>query len=169
MQSLDRDDLDWLAFRYVSNEMTGAEIESFEQRLADDQSAREAVARAVDVSQAVSATRNDVIPIPSDHSPLTNLRSPVRRVRQIRWIAAAAASLAAGVLLYHTFRGSSDLSSLAKVWAKHFRQEAIDMPDAGLLADSEDAMAIDEDDDLTVPAWMIEAVGASDSDKWEDS
>ena len=159
MQSFETDDLDWLAFRYISNEMTGAEAESFEQRLADDQSAREAVARAVDLSQAVSAVPRDVLPI----------RSRTRRVRPIHWFAAAAASLAAGVLIYQSFQATSDPGRLAKLWAEHFGQEAGDAAKAGLLAGPDEAMSIEEGDDLTVPAWMIEAVGASDSDKWEDS
>lgn len=48
------DSLDWLAFRYIADEMSADERELFESRLGDDQSAREAVARIVEVTQAVS-------------------------------------------------------------------------------------------------------------------
>lgn len=48
-------DLNWLAFAYVAGEMSADEAESFELRLADDQQAREAVARAVELTQVVAA------------------------------------------------------------------------------------------------------------------
>src|SRR5262245_10127855 len=48
-------DLDWLAFSYAAGELTPAEAEQFELRLADDQSAREALARAVELCQVVTA------------------------------------------------------------------------------------------------------------------
>lgn len=50
-----QDDLEWLAFQYVSAEMAVDESEAFEVRLADDQSAREAVARCVQMTHAVVA------------------------------------------------------------------------------------------------------------------
>jgi len=48
-------DLDWLAFSYAAGELTSAEAEQFELRLADDQTAREALARAVELCQTVTA------------------------------------------------------------------------------------------------------------------
>lgn len=48
------DSLDWLAFRYIADEMSADERETFESRLAEDQTAREAVALVVEVAQAVS-------------------------------------------------------------------------------------------------------------------
>ncbi|MFQ5731265.1 MAG: hypothetical protein ACE5KM_04840, partial [Planctomycetaceae bacterium] len=50
-----RDDLEWTAFRYVANELSAEEAAAFEQRLADDQAAREAVARCVEMTHAVVA------------------------------------------------------------------------------------------------------------------
>jgi len=46
-------DLDLQAFRYVGNDMADDELQQFEGRLAEDQTAREAVARAVQIGQAV--------------------------------------------------------------------------------------------------------------------
>lgn len=48
------DDLGWEAFQYVCGEMTTDEMEVFEARLAEDQSAREAVAEAVELAQSAS-------------------------------------------------------------------------------------------------------------------
>ncbi len=46
-----QDDLDWLAFRYISDELAESERDSFEQMLAEDQAAREAVACAMEQAQ----------------------------------------------------------------------------------------------------------------------
>src|SRR6476660_6136234 len=48
-------ELDWLAFCYAAGELDGAEAESFEARLAEEQPAREALARAVELTQTVAA------------------------------------------------------------------------------------------------------------------
>lgn len=48
------DELAWLAFRYIAAEMTPQEADEFEQRLAVDQSAREAVAGEVERTQAIA-------------------------------------------------------------------------------------------------------------------
>jgi hypothetical protein len=41
------DDLDWLAFCYINNELTSEELEAFEDRLSREQTTRDAVERAV--------------------------------------------------------------------------------------------------------------------------
>jgi hypothetical protein len=51
-------ELDWAAFCYLSGEMTPAETEQFEARLADEQPAREALARAVELTQVVAAAES---------------------------------------------------------------------------------------------------------------
>jgi hypothetical protein len=162
--------LDLLAFRYIAGEMTAAEADSFEQRLADDQTAREAVACAVDLSHAIARVPADVIPLATTHhSPLTTHSvSPRRWQRSARWIAAAAA-VALGVFGFQYFKGSSEQSRLAKVWANLWLgSDAVAVPDHDLIADTKESIT-DDEDELTVPGWMIEAVGGSDPDKWEDS
>ena len=52
-------DLDWTAFCYVANELTGEELAEFETRLEHDQEAREAVVRAVNLVQDVYLTDVD--------------------------------------------------------------------------------------------------------------
>lgn len=49
------DDLHWLAHQYASGDLPPAEAEAFEVRLAEDQAAREAVARAVGLLQMLLA------------------------------------------------------------------------------------------------------------------
>ncbi|HEY5311499.1 MAG TPA: hypothetical protein VIK18_03235, partial [Pirellulales bacterium] len=48
----------WQAFRYASDEMTAAEREAFDTLLAADQSAREAVARVVELEGLMRAVEN---------------------------------------------------------------------------------------------------------------
>lgn len=50
--------LEWTAFCYASGDLSLAETEQFEARLADDQEAREALARAVELTQVVAAAES---------------------------------------------------------------------------------------------------------------
>src|SRR5262245_23003361 len=65
-------DLDWLAFSYAAGELDPAQAEQFEFRLADDQAAREALARAVELCQVVTAAEiqsvNYVTPAAKTHA-----------------------------------------------------------------------------------------------------
>lgn len=49
------DDLEWSAFRYVADEMSAEEIAAFELRLSEEQSARDVVARTVQMTQSVAS------------------------------------------------------------------------------------------------------------------
>jgi ferric-dicitrate binding protein FerR (iron transport regulator) len=149
------DDLDWLAFRYISNEMTQAEADRFEQRLGEDQLAREAVARAVAWTEAVAS-------VPHKGSPTPQAISMPR----MRWFAVAAAGLAASVMVFHSVRNSLDLKTLARSFAEHMGPDTFRVADTELIADSDDSTSSEDDSDVSVPSWMIEAVvGSSDADK----
>ncbi len=70
----------WGAFCYLAGEMTLAEQLQFEAALADDQSAREALAEAVELTQATSAALAHAPPVASPVAP-----SPARRMQSRRW------------------------------------------------------------------------------------
>lgn len=53
-------EMEWNAFRYIANEMSSEESLAFEQQLADNQQAREAVARSVQIMEAVSTPSSTV-------------------------------------------------------------------------------------------------------------
>jgi hypothetical protein len=57
------DELLWQAFRYVSEEMTEDEAEAFEVELTENLAACEAVARAVQIRQAVFAVERDAVEV----------------------------------------------------------------------------------------------------------
>ena len=92
----------FLAFQYIAGELTEAEAAAFEERLAVDQAAREAVARAVEVAQAVTVLG----PLAPQALPVgrprrvedgrTDSRSP-RRAALVSVVAAAAVCVALAV------------------------------------------------------------------------
>ncbi len=86
--------LDWLAFRYVADELPDEQRIAFEARMADDQSAREAVEQAVAVGQA--AWQAFAILEGDEVQKVLPVRSGgvgVRRNRKPYWILASAVAL----------------------------------------------------------------------------
>lgn len=85
-------DLDLRAVRYISGELTPAEIEAFEARLADDQVARESVARAVEIGMAVVQSTPQAQPRPIEVAapPSTNWT----------WLAAAVLVIGLGLVWF---------------------------------------------------------------------
>ncbi len=67
-------DLFWLAFRYVDDAMGPEEAAQFETRLEHEQSAREAVAEAVELTAAVGAAAR---PAAARRTPLASASSPL--------------------------------------------------------------------------------------------
>jgi len=105
-------DLDWLAFRYIADELDASAREAFELRLAGDQTAREAVASTMEVTQKLYAAgeqsrltyeqdlaagnRRSPSSSSATHSPST--RSAARWTVRVSWIVAATvAFLLAGI------------------------------------------------------------------------
>jgi hypothetical protein len=86
--SEEREELDLLAFRYVAGELAAAEAAAFEVRLADDQSAREAVSRAVAVAQRLVEAAPAAAPVVSSKTKRDVWMS---LVRPLGWMVAGAA------------------------------------------------------------------------------
>ena len=92
MNSPEKAELAWSAFRYIAGEMPADEQARFEEQLATNQQAREAVALAVELTHGVAAMpeRPTVV-------------APSRRKRRVRvrlaWAAAAAAAVCAAFVL----------------------------------------------------------------------
>jgi hypothetical protein len=89
-----QNELDWTAFCYAAGELSPAEVEQFEARLAAEQPAREALARAVELTQAVAAAESQ--------AEVTVAARPARRpagwMSRLSWMAVggiAAALIAA--------------------------------------------------------------------------
>ena len=174
----DRDsDLDWLAFRYVAGELTADEAGRFEARLDHDQAAREAVAGAVGLADALAAARPSAVG-PARVGGRLRLGPRSRRSAAVLALAACLA-LAVGPLLWpraHPRRVEADPATLALTWSGLWQgggsEPEAGSPGIGAGADrppaaTGDALVawLDEPGDREPaddkaegpPAWMLEA------------
>ena len=158
-------DLDWLAFCYVADELADSDRAAFEARLADDQAAREAVAHAVELTQAVAVMLRERA---EPHRPVLAPAAITRRTtwpRRLAWMsvgASAALVLVAVALNWRTIAGRFDSTpvdygQLAEVWSQtrdEVRQivqnEPFDLPP---VIESDE---FSSDDSL--PSWITAAV-----------
>lgn len=149
-------DLDWLAFRYISGEMAVSEADQFESLLSDDQGARDAVVRAVELSQAIVAAQ------PSDQTsgqpPSIGLLSAVSSgwMKQLTWISTSvAALLVIALALNFGSRPSrpADSDDLAEAWVQFERS-----PEPEEAGSENNSTAEAEFVTTDTPAWMLEAV-----------
>jgi len=107
------DDLDWLAFCYIADELSRDEAGAFEARLADDQQAREAVARAVELTRAIAAAGAERRKRPAPASRAAGVwrrMGLAGRLGRLAWAAAAAAACLAAVSVYQHARDTSPVA-----------------------------------------------------------
>ncbi len=169
----EQDELTWLAFQYVAGELSTADADLFEERLADDQAAREAVAQAVALFHTVCAVEAAEPVVALAGAPLRERDS--RRVAVIWRVAlgTAAAALLAVTLNFNLWnRTSPDAKNVAAVtpaladaWSALRADFASDenvtpsVAASAVLTDAELAIA---EEDLAVstdaPSWMTAAV-----------
>ncbi len=129
-----REDLDWLAFRYIANELSGDELDAFERRLASDQKAREAVAQAVELTRAVAAVGGEA---PARPTPAFRAAAVWRRMgvaARLCWTTVAVSACLALVLAYQYYRGTGPATVV--------RPEAPGQDEAGVLGRHPDELAI---------------------------
>jgi anti-sigma factor RsiW len=142
--------LDWLAARYVLGELDAAEIASFEERLAGDEAAADAVVAAVRLIEALVAAE----PASAVESVLLHGDAQVNRNRSgWRWpTVAVAASLAIAALPLIAMRRPVSVSEPAEiVW----RWQGVPMQHvvgSGMQASLESPAAD------RLPPWLVAAV-----------
>ena len=172
MPSDAQNELQWLAFRYVAGELSGDEAAQFEDRLDHDQQAREAVAGAVELTQAVVASGAE----------LPRVLPMRRRFRTaLSWtFASAAAAACAAVIVWHgaparptsTARQSAQEVALAWSGLHQTTEDASTLP-TDLLASMDDAIRQSDLDvavaaggldanDAALPPWLVEAAALRD-------
>jgi hypothetical protein len=174
-------DLDWLAFCYAAGDLNATEAEQFEARLADDQAAREALARAVELTQTIAAAETQYC-TDTEYSFDTkygDLVAPAARTsldwnRRLSWMAVGGlASLLIAMLwsgyigpTWHTAHNRLTANSryqLAMAW-NQARDEFAGVREAALWlplasdADDESIAANMGDDVAEAPSWMTAAV-----------
>jgi len=181
MNGKQREDLDWTAFRYVAAELSPAESRQFEDRLEQDQEAREAVGRVVEVTCAVRSLDWDTA-------------RPVTRVRRLRpWYGRRGVQVAVGLALglmvallvwgprsgeqrgtrEDHFATASPPAELAVVWSQAHTELNTRQDDAAGgwrwsgLGDRETDVPSSTDEEAApdTPDWMIAGVVAMESEK----
>ena len=168
-----RNELDWAAFCYLSGEMSAAESEQFEARLADEQEAREALARAVELTQVVAAAESQFEElVVAPHASRTSWGT------RISWMAVG--GLAAALLAMVWTGGlsqlgfgpekagiSSESGALATAWSatRDSLRETMEKgplhPLSAANADADEDPASELTEELVVadaPAWMTIAI-----------
>ncbi len=168
--------LDWLAFQYIADEMATEDRATFEHRLADDQAAREAVARAVELTQALLADQCEKVLLSSDpirSSSAAEIRDRARARRRLTWLGLSLAMcfllligsgfftgrFTGGVGLIDQPRAESDMgnavetSQLAIAWSN--ARVELDVADEEPFADPDGDFGTDA---VSTPDWMLAAV-----------
>jgi hypothetical protein len=157
------DELDWLAFRYVSRELTADEQAAFEARLARDVTACEAVAAAVELAGAVARASPGLAPSRPRRKPALKLLASG---------AAAALALAFGVRHALTPAERADFDepalSVPLMWSG-LRQaeppaylESFE-PDDHVFSNGEVA-----DDEAALASWLVEMAGLEEVEPEEE-
>ena len=158
------DDLQWLAFQYIADELSDEERNAFEARLANDQEVREAVARAVELSTAI------------------RLSAPVARLRESRkpgwaaWLAGGVVSACLALTALFTAKyffpaAEPDLhvdNAEVDIQLAHAWSEVRELPFDELFPDESAARELADVDSLSLPAipelnaappaWMVVAL-----------
>jgi hypothetical protein len=96
-----RNDLDWQAFRYIAAEMSPTELAQFEERLAGDQRARDAVSHAMELADAVAVASEEATDSCFGEPARPGTAARTNWGRRLGWTALGAAAALAGVLLWH--------------------------------------------------------------------
>lgn len=155
-------DRDWLAFRYIAGELTGEDAAAFEAELATSQVAREAVARAVELTQAIAiAESHDVELVES----ATRMARRKAWVYGIGWIGAgAAAASVAGVVWWNIQGPAMGTSELAEKWTQ---ARAVEQSPVAIDESAESGAVLDAEPDVA-PSWMTAGVISLSGGKVED-
>jgi anti-sigma factor RsiW len=145
-------ELFWHSFRYLSDEMSVSEMAAFEEQLASDQAAREAVAKAVELVQTLRAIPAGLRPSLAD-APSMELAPTSRRdtwMQPVGWLSLGAAACLAVVMTVQTFIGQANLAqstvatlplpaapeNVALAWAQHHSQSQAQSDDPSSPAES---------------------------------
>jgi len=175
-------ELELQAFRYAAGEMSASEATDFEELLAVDQSVREALAAAVQLTDAVASLEPVISPLPAGTA------KPRRRKwrERVRWMAigATAACLTivagwqfsqdAGDVLVASAQQMKDANQMVALWGdpsllgRVVGDEANDLQSADQPeAEEADALfrSLDSTAEIHVPNWMLAAVSLAEQQR----
>ena len=158
-------DLDWMAFCYIADELSGEELAQFEARLASDQAARDAVEQAMRISTAIyecklptSEPAVRTVQAAAHSADSSRSASSSRTVAQ--WIVGLAAALLVGVGLA-AWMANSNQSKSGDIAMTQDEELAIAWADT--LQEVELSVVVDEFQDEFQFASLE---GSGDEDDW---
>jgi hypothetical protein len=157
------DDCDWLAFRYIAGELSGDEAAAFEAELETSQVAREAVARAVDLSRAIVLAEPHGVELAESRPEPANLKS---WIYGLGWVGTGAvAASVAGVVWWNMQGQQGGESKLAEAWSDVRKVDSTPIPAERLV---ESRTFVDVYEPEIAPAWMTAGVISLSGGKVDD-
>ncbi len=159
----------WDAFRYVSGDLTGAEVLAFEERLDVDQDAREALARAVELASAcylVDRDRPTIRTGPRPH-PLS-----FRKAMGVAGLVSLAAAACLAVVLLRPARperlnfastpdpspsSSSPSPIVTLAWSTLHQETRLDAEEESPTTVAESLDEIESETERGLPLWLLDA------------
>ena len=150
-----RNDLAWLANCYVAGELTADEVAAFEARLETDETACDAVTRAMELNLAIAAAFD------AERSTLKPQSSTVPPARRAV-VAIAVAALAVACVAVLIGRGSDGVAVARKDGADKLVAAWASGEAARNAADDDESLDSREDADLEPPDWLLMALTADE-------
>lgn len=168
-------ELDWIAFCYLSDELSAEDRDVFESRLADDLTACEAVARAMQLAESMACA------IPDDDRTVQSASPAPRRASGRASVAVAVAVVTLLLAIVPLFQQSDerlaveqetqDADAIVAMWSgsrelidQDVDQEQRPLQPSNELAGADAPEANQEiaavDSSVDVPAWLLAAVKA---------
>ena len=166
-------DLDWMAFCYVADELSGLQLAEFESRLETDQEAREAVAQAM--ALATDIYRSDQPAVRSVANRNSGVASDTHR-KILGWSSAAVLLVGISLFAWYLIDSSGNevaddavgsAQKLAEVWVNGLEDDvAITLVD--FSPDSIDEFEFQSDSDSEGDDWMLIALNELESAETEN-
>lgn len=163
-------ELDWWAVLYVSGELSADALVQFELRLATNQAAREAVARAVQLTQAIALCESQVAVASPSSVAAPAARSAPQFTRGQRWAASlTAAAVLVSLSVWQPWGATSpDVSremapAVVSLWAER-SDDSLPANDLLLAENTNESDLLMADlDSVDVPEWLFVALEAERS------
>lgn len=173
------DNLDWFAFQYLSNELSEQESLDFEELLAQNQAAREALATAVQLIAGLKSIEptpalnsQSAVTLPPAFKPRSSLSSRTQKWAVIS-CAVAVLLVTSFLLTESSFRGTTnpqtaqtepsqdDMKHVLGLWSASAEESSFTVslssaPEQTDLMDQQNVMA--ENHALEIPDWLFTAV-----------
>ena len=166
------DNLDWLAFRYIADELSATERTAFEALLENDQLAREAVAHAVQLALATQHVFAD------DAVRLAQRQAVTAPAGYRGWysVALACGGLLALVvmnnLVWQVGQPANEDRQLAIAWSEArdaFATSAVVAEEQPDTAEHDgDVQVLVDEESVALPTWMLAAVSESNTNMSEE-